>query len=89
MSYDINCSLLPGLCELLLESRITLQKALFASNQLPKPDNYQNIWAECSEEGKSSMIQCREKVWDLLEKFIHLQVIFYEFFHFRNVENLK
>ncbi|XP_065214294.1 protein AATF-like [Planococcus citri] len=65
-----------NLCESLLESRITLQKALFAANQLPKPSKYEEMWAEFSEDEKNTVIQCRESVWDLLENFIRLQCKF-------------
>lgn len=67
----------PDLWEILLEARITFQKCLVASNQLPKFDKYEDVWSTLPPDDKSMIVECREKVWDLLEKLINLQVRFY------------
>lgn len=51
-----------------------LQKCLVTSNTLPKPDKFVQVSSQFSQEEKDSMIECREKVWDLLEKLILVQV---------------
>lgn len=51
-----------------------LQKCLVTSNTLPKPDKFVQVSSQFSQEEKDSMIECKEKVWDLLEKLILTQV---------------
>lgn len=63
-----------GLWEVLLESRIMLQKCLVTSNTLPKPDKFDQVSLQFSPEEKDSMMECRDKVRELLEKLIHVQV---------------
>lgn len=51
-----------------------LQKCLVTSNTLPKHDKFSEISSQFSQTVKDSMIECKEKVWDLLEKLILIQV---------------
>ncbi|XKL62585.1 hypothetical protein PGB90_002418 [Kerria lacca] len=55
------------------QNRIILQRILTVSNRLPKPEKYEEIWDLFSSEDKNFVIDCREKVWDLLEKLIQAQ----------------